>query len=69
MLYLKIHPLLEIWSQPNVTELRCMWNKYANIETMKLISSSVIYLTISKNGSYSLLFVKKQWQSLQISCK
>ena len=32
-------------------KLKCIWNKYTNSETMKIITSSEIYKTIHHNGS------------------
>ena len=41
-----------------VTDLKCIWNKYANNETIVLTSSSVTYTAIYNNGSY-LMYMER----------
>ena len=52
-----------------VLKLKCIWNKYANYEKMKVTSSFGILKTKYHNGSYLLLFGKGKFlQSFEISC-
>ena len=50
-----------------LTKFKCVWNKYAKNETMKVPSSSGIYKTVYYCGSYLLLLGKRKWQRFQIN--
>ena len=42
-------------------------SKYMNNAAMKITNSSEMFGTIYNNGSYLVLFGKRQWQSFKIS--
>ena len=52
-----------------VTKLKCMYKKYITYEKLKINSSSEKHKTIYHNGSYLLLFGKRQLLSFETLCE